>query len=410
MADTPQRVPRDVRMQGFAERASVSEAIAWVDRYSKIQNAESVAVGAAVGRILAEPLFSLADVPPVDTASHDGYALRSCETVGAGSYNPLPFCLQDYQAALSPFSAALVTNGTTLPMGADAVAPFDLAQAGPEGANLIGSVAQGEGVSVKGQEVQMGTSLIETSRPLRTSDIGLIASFGIKRVGVIRRPSVRIILAGRKPSLSQKLADANGPMLRALVVRDGGTIEICKYGITNRDAIAEWIARPGADLVLVCGRTGVGADDEAPLALAASGTLDVHGIAVRPGGSAGMGCAGQIPVILLPGSPLDCLCAYDLFACRLIRNLSGRGPCLPYRVQQAKLKRKIVSSVGTVELCRVLLIAGDVLPLGTADSGGLASVVRADGFIMVPATLEGYAPGATVDVYTYDERHEVEGS
>ena len=113
---------------------------------------------------------------------------------------------------------------------------------------------------------------------------------------------------------------------------------------------------------------------------------------------------------MLPGSPLDCMCAYDLFAGRLIRNLSGRGSCLPYRVQQAKLKRKIVSSVGTVELCRVLLIAGDVLPLGTADSGGLASVVRADGFIMIPATLEGYAPGATVDVYTYDERHEAEGS
>jgi molybdopterin molybdotransferase len=123
-----------------------------------------------------------------------------------------------------------------------------------------------------------------------------------------------------------------------------------------------------------------------------------------------MGCVGEIPVILLPGSPLDCLHAYDLFAGRLIRNLSGRAPSLPYRVRQGKLKRKIVSSVGTVELCRVLLIAGDVLPLGTADSGGLASVVRADGFIMVPATLEGYAPGATVDVYTYDERHEVEGS
>jgi molybdopterin molybdotransferase len=256
----------------------------------------------------------------------------------------------------------------------------------------------------------MGTPLIEASRPLRASDIGLISSFGIKRVNVFRRPLVRIVLAGRKPSLDQKLSDANGPMLRALVVRDGGTVEICKSGVASRDAIAEWIARPGADLVLVCGRTGVGPDDEAPLALAAAGTLFLHGIAVRPGGSTGMGSAGQIPVILLPGNPLDCLCAYDLFAGRLIRNLGGRAPWLPYRVRQAKVKRKIVSSVGTVELCRVLLIADDAIPLGTADAGGIASVVRADGFIVVPATLEGYAPGATVDVSTYDEPHEVEGS
>jgi molybdopterin molybdotransferase len=238
----------------------------------------------------------------------------------------------------------------------------------------------------------------------------LISSFGIKRVSVIRRPLVRLLLVGRKSSKVGKLADANGPMLRALVVRDGGTVEICRYGIKERGAIEEWIARPGADLVLVCGRTGVGPDDEAPLALAAGGTLSLHGIAVRPGGTTGMGCVGEIPVILLPGSPLDCLHAYDLFAGRLIRNLSGRAPSLPYRVRQGKLKRKIVSSVGTVELCRVLLIAGDVIPLGNDDSGGLASVVRADGFIMIPATLEGYAPGATMDVYTYDEPHGVEGN
>jgi hypothetical protein len=30
-------------------------------------------------------------------------------------------------------------------------------------------------------------------------------------------------------------------------------------------------------------------------------------------------------------------------------------------------------------------------------------VARADGFLLIPATLEGYAPGAIVDVYTYDE-------
>jgi molybdopterin molybdotransferase len=122
-----------------------------------------------------------------------------------------------------------------------------------------------------------------------------------------------------------------------------------------------------------------------------------------------MGSVGQIPAVLLPGNPLDCLCAYDLFAGRLIRNLAGRAPSLPYRVRQARVKRKIVSSVGTVELCRVLLIEGDALPLGAVDSGGLTPVARADGFILIPATLEGYAPGAIVDVYAYDEPREVEG-
>jgi molybdopterin molybdotransferase len=408
MPDQPQRSPCDVREEGFADRASVRDAIAWVDRYARITEPESVALEAAAGRILAQPFLSPADVPPTGTAVTDGYALRSCETVGADSYNPLLFCLQDYQPALRPFSATLVTCGTPLPMGADAVAPFDVAQAAPDTASLISSVAPGEGVNVRGQEAPKGALLVEPSRPLRPSDLAVISSFGIKRVSVTRRPLVRIIIAGNKLTASKsspdlKPADANGPMLRALLARDGGAVEICRVGVTGRAALAECITRPGADVILLCGRTGTGLDDEAPLALADAGTLSLHGIAVSPGGSTGMGSIGPVPVILLPGSPLDCLFAYDLFAGRLIRNLSGRPSAMPYRLRKATLARKIVSSIGTVELCRVRLVAGEAIPMGSADSGGLTSVARADGFLLVPATMEGYASRAIVDVYTYED-------
>ncbi len=232
-----------------------------------------------------------------------------------------------------------------------------------------------------------------------------MASFGIEQVRVVRRPRVQIILAGCKPYRDATDAngpDANGPMLRALITRDGGVIELCLYGVADRAAMAELIARPGADLILVCGRTGTGADDEAPLALAAAGTIAIHGIALRPGESTGMGAAGEVPVILLPGSPLACLCAYDLFAGRLIRRLGGRSSQLPYPVRNAIAGRKIVSSIGNLELCRVRLVAGEAIPVGSADSGGLASTARADGFVLVPATLEGYAPGSSVAVYLYD--------
>ncbi len=191
-------------------------------------------------------------------------------------------------------------------------------------------------------------------------------------------------------------------MLRALVARDGGVVELCASGIADRAAIAGLIARPGADVVLVCGRTGSGPDDEAPLALAAVGTLAIHGIGLCPGASTGMGLAGDIPVLLLPGSPLACLCAYDLFAGRLIRGLGGRSSQLPYLVRNAIVGRKIVSSIGDVELCRVRLMAGEAFPSGSPESGGLASLARADGFVLIPAALEGYAPGTPVAVHLYD--------
>jgi molybdopterin molybdotransferase len=104
-------------------------------------------------------------------------------------------------------------------------------------------------------------------------------------------------------------------------------------------------------------------------------------------------------VLLLPGDPLGCWCAYELLAGRLIRSLGGRSPELPQLVREAEVGRKIVSAIGFVDLCRVRLVDGRVEPVGSAEFGSLASSVRADGFVVIPASLEGYAPGTRVKVH-----------
>jgi molybdopterin molybdotransferase len=116
-----------------------------------------------------------------------------------------------------------------------------------------------------------------------------------------------------------------------------------------------------------------------------------------------MGRAGTAPVVLLPGDPLACLCAYELFAGRLVRRLGGRDPRLPHPVRDAEVGRKIVSAVGFVDVCRVRLAGGRAEPVGSVEEGGLASTIRADGFVLVPAPLEGHAPGARVRVHVYAE-------
>jgi molybdopterin molybdotransferase len=406
MTDAQPKTSRDIRLQCFMNRTPVTEAIEWIDRHAIRCACEHVSLDSAAGRVLADAFVSSVDIPPAVTAVTNGYALRSADTVGAGSYNPLPFRLQEADRALKPFSAALVSSGDRLPAGADAVAPFDMARAVAETIELIGTVTPNEGVSLRGQEAKAGTPLIDGASLLRPASLGLLAAPGLASVPVVRRPRVRLILAGAKHEGER--SDANGPMLRALIVRDGGAIESSATGVCAPSELAESIARPGADAILVCGRTGTGQDDVAPLALRESGALDIHGIALRPGESTGMGSAGGIPVILLPGSPLHCLCAYDLFAGRLIRLLGGRESRLPYRTRLAQVGRKIVSSIGDVELCLVRLAGGEALPLGSAGSGGLVSAVRADGFVIVPAALEGYAPGTSLTVYMYGGNGEME--
>jgi molybdopterin molybdotransferase len=213
-----------------------------------------------------------------------------------------------------------------------------------------------------------------------------------------------LVVAGLKSGTNDANSrDANTPMVLNLIARDGGLLQAAEVVTGQRDAIARALAAATGDVILVCGRTGSGPDDEAPMALAATGELAIHGIAMRPGGSAGMGRVGVVPVFLLPGDPLACLYVYEFFAGRLIRRLAGRDARLPYSIREIELGRKIVSAVGLVDVCRVRLLEGKAEPIGSLEYGGLVSAVRADGFVVVPAPSEGYPPGARVAAYMYED-------
>jgi molybdopterin molybdotransferase len=388
----------DVRLVGFADRAPVERAQAWVDRLELGLTAVEVDLAEAVGRVPAAPLTAPSTFPLADRADQDGYAVRSAETVGAGTYDPVLLRLQRADAPLSPGAAALVEAGAALPQGADAILPFDAAQpAGPLLA-VIAAAAEGMGVERAGQQLRHGAPLAGTTRPLRPHEVGQLAALGVERLRVRERPRVRIVVAGPKGGFG---GDADGPMLRALIERDGGVPELVGPVGELRQALVDAARAPGADLVIVSGRTGTGPDDVAPQALAEVGRLELHGLALRPGGSAGLGVVGARPVVLLPGDPLACLCAYELLAGRLIRRLGGRGVELPHARLEAELGRKLVSAVGSLEVCQVRLVEGRVEPLGVFEAGGLPAAVRGDGFVLVPAALEGHPPGRRVTVYLY---------
>lgn len=395
------RQDADIRLRGFTDRASLPEAVAWIDRHSSRLESEDVALDEAAGRVLAAPVLAPADLPRRDRAAVDGYAIRAAETVGAGDYNPLLFTCHVGPGALPAGSASLVLAGGALPSGADAILPFEAVRRGDAAIEVFAAVADGFGIERRGQQVRQATPLFASGRALRPQDLGLLAALAFPGVTVVRRPRIRLLTAGAKSANGETPADANTAMLRALIARDGGIVAATEAAPRSRAALAQALAAPGEDAVIAVGRTGAGADDEAPLALADSGALALHGVAVRPGGSVGLGSVAAVPVLLLPGDPLACLCAYDLLAGRLVRRLGGRGAALPYATREVEIGRKIVSSIGMVDLCRVRLVDGRAEPAASIESGGLASAARADGFVLVPEALEGYAPGARITMYDY---------
>ncbi|REJ70433.1 MAG: molybdopterin molybdenumtransferase MoeA [Planctomycetota bacterium] len=402
-------------MRGFAQRSTVDEALAWLRPQWQRLEEEVVPVADAHDRVLARAIESGLDVPQFRRAMMDGFAVVASDTQGATAYNRLTLNVIGEAWPGRPFaghvesgSAVKIMTGAPLPKGANAVLPVEETETIGDQVALLGEVPAEKHVGRVGEDIDAGSTVLAAGRCLRPQDLGVLSSIAMAQVPVVRRPRVRIVVTGNEllPAGSRpgpyEIVDANGPMLTALIERDGG--EAVYPGIVpdDREAITAALT-DDCDVVLVSGGSSVGQEDFVPLLLAEQGELAIHGIAMRPSSPAGMGRLGPRLVFLLPGNPVSCLCAYDFFAGPTIRALGGRSTDWPYLRKRLKLARKLVSVVGRVDYARVAINEDDeVEPLAISGASILSSTTRADGFVIVPGDSEGSGPGSEVEVFLYD--------
>src|SRR5215218_3580969 len=353
----------DVRMRGFAHRHTVDAAVAWLDAHTPPAGSELVSLAAAAGRVLTADVVSEVDVPGFDRAAMDGYAVSAGATEGATAYTPMPLLVIGDSRPGIPFDGTVgvghairIMTGAPMPGGCDAVLPAEWAETATatnagHGIDAIAAVSPGKHVGRRGEDIRRGTTVLDAGRLLRPQAIGVLSSIGAVTVPVRRRPRVRLVITGNEllPSGSQpydcRVVDANGPMLAALVTRDGGLVDFPGLVPDDEDAILRAL-HADAEMIVVSGGSSVGLEDFAPTLLARHGELAIHGVAMRPSSPTGLGRIGDRLVCLLPGNPVSCLCAYDFFAGRAIRILGGRSPDWPYRRVALPLSRKLVSQVG----------------------------------------------------------------
>ena len=406
----------DVRLRGFSHRTSVSDAWDWIDSHCQLLDEQLVPLSRASRRVLACDITSHVDVPAFRRAMMDGYAVRAADTRGATPSNRVTLRLighvfpgHPFAGDVAPGEALRIMTGAAVPATADAVLPVEQTELVGDQVCVLGDVPPTKNVGDIGEDVSRGTVVLSRNRCLRPQDLGLLSSIGIAGVPVVRQPRVRLIITGNEllpPGATGgafQTVDANSPMLRAFVERDGGIV-VDRAFLTADDpaAILAAMEDSEADFVLVSGGSSVGAEDHAPRVLATHGELAIHGIAIRPGSPAGMGRLNNRLVFLLPGNPVSCLAAYDFFAGRAIRGSAGRDRDWTYSRRQLELQHKIASQLGRVDYVRVRVTSQGVEPLSIAGASTLSSTTRADGFVIVPAESEGLPEGSSVDVFLYD--------
>jgi molybdopterin molybdotransferase len=317
-------------------------------------------------------------VPVGDFSISDGWAFCAQDLVGASAYSPFPL-------ARPP---VWVEAGDCMPNGSDCVADSDLVELSGSVFQVLGEALPGQGVRRAGADIGEGGLSIAAGPRLRALDLMLARAAGLKKLA-IRRPRLRLInipaVAGHTVT-AQSIAES---------ARAAGA-DVIYSQASGRDAssVAKALTGERCDLIVTVGGTGVGRTDATVEALTRSGRLIAHGIALQPGRTTALGNADDIPVIALPGAPDQALAAWWTVVLPVLDRLSGHLQ----RTKTLPLARKISSSVGITDIALLRESEGAWIPLAIGDLS-LAHIVRADAWLAVPGSSEGFAAGTQVDAH-----------
>ncbi len=410
------------RMRGFKEFTPVRDAIRKVKglvRRLGPGDVEEVPLEDSLGRIAASDVRSPIDVPGYDRSAVDGFAVRSRDVLGASPTNPLRLrVVGTLKAGDPPPSRGVgegecyeIYTGAPLPPGADAVVMVEHVKRLGDHIEVFKPVPPLGNVSRRGEDFKRGDLILKAGQRIRPWHIGALASLNIARVGVYRRLRVGVLSTGDElievggELRPGKIVDSTKPMLKSMLREDGWVPVDLGIAGDSLVEISERIARALSklDALIVTGGSSVGAFDFVPEAVArvASPGIVVHGVALRPGRTAGVAVHDGKPIFMMSGFPVAAVAGYDSLVRPILGYIShlrdGAGP-----VVRARLERRVAKPVGFRSYVRVLVrrVDGEYVaqPLRLTGSGILSTMIRGNGLLIVPEELEGHDEGEVVEV------------
>ena len=314
-----------------------------------VGESEKVAMQAALGRVLAENVNSLVDVPPLDNTAMDGYAVRSADIATPGKSLKIAQRIPagSMGTPLESGTAARIFTGAPVPPGADAVVMQEDCSVEGQADQVTVNIAPtaGQWIRRRGEDLTAGKTCLTAGAFLRPQELGVAASAGLTHLSVKRRVKVAAFFTGDELALPGEplkpggIYNSNRDTLLACLKSLG--CDATDLGIVpdrldaTRAALRK--ASKDHDLIITSGGVSVGEEDHIKPAVTAEGRLDLWQIAIKPGKPLAFGAVrksdepndGEAWFIGLPGNPVSSFVTFLLFVRPFILKLQGREAGLP---------------------------------------------------------------------------------
>ena len=183
---------------------TLEEAQELLLKETKVNDIEEVNIFNSLGRVLAEEILSPIDSPPFNKSPLDGYAVMAKSLEGASKGTPRVLKVIDKVFAgevslkkVGHGEAIRIMTGAKIPEGADCIVKQEDTEALKENeVRIFVSHKAYDNFIYQGEDFKRGIKIINKDKFLTSSIITAIASLGINKVKVYKKPIVGIITTG----------------------------------------------------------------------------------------------------------------------------------------------------------------------------------------------------------------------
>ena len=361
---------------------------------------ETIPVWDACGRVTAHAVYAHICAPHYAASAMDGVAVRARDTFGATETTPVTLNTEQY---------IVLDTGDPVPEHCDAIIMVEDIVKNDDGSITIhAAAAPWQHIRQIGEDICAGEMILPSHMTVSPSAIGAMIAGGVLEVEVIRKPVVGIIPTGDEiipPCTDPRPGDIlefNGSIFSAMVRSWGAEAVVYPIVPDRFDQIRDMVAKAAeeCDMVILNAGSSAGREDHSVKVIRQLGEVLYHGIAMKPGKPAILGCQGSKPILGVPGYPVSGIIVIEELLKPLIDHWL-KAPAAPRQYAKATLTRPVVSGLKYEEFVRVRMgYVGDKLmasPLSRG-SGVVSSFMKADGILEVPQGLEGYEAGSEVNV------------
>jgi len=374
---------------------------------------ETIKLGAAAGRVLAQPLVAQSQQPPFDGSAMDGYAVIASEVkpgvvlrqIGASKAGA------GFAGKVSPGTCVRIFTGAPLPEGADAVIMQEVTSLEGDQIRFETEARVNQNVRAAGHDFTSGQLLLEQGTKLSPAAIALVAAANRAEIEVFKRPVIGILATGDElvaPGSQLKpgqIVGSNWFGLSALLAPFADRVVDLGSAPDDEQLLRATIKSAldgSSDVIVSTGGASVGDHDLVLPVLEKLGVeVDFWKIAIRPGKPVIFATHGKKLWFALPGNPVSAYVTAISIVVPAVRAVLGhKDPTAPVLRLPLATALKANGPRRHFMRCKIETIDGQTMarPIMQTDSSHLSSLARADGLLVIGENAENLSPGTVMPV------------